>query len=79
MHSLHAQQFNSKGTLSPLVGIAFCVSIQFSVLEQNKRWFALRNEQRGAGPQLTPSQFFLAGGVAGVANSVVSGPVEHIR
>jgi solute carrier family 25 carnitine/acylcarnitine transporter 20/29 len=64
-----------KGTLSPLAGIAFCVSIQFAALGQMKRTFAKWN---GSG-DLTPLQFYLSGGVAGVANSLVSGPVEHIR
>lgn len=29
--------------MSPLVGIAFCVSIQFGVLGQTKRWFHEQN------------------------------------
>lgn len=64
-----------KGTLSPLAGIAFCVSIQFAALGQMKRTFSRWNQ----GGELTPLQFYLSGGVAGVANSFVSGPVEHIR
>lgn len=32
-----------------------------------------------AGYNLSYSELFLAGGVAGVANSIISGPVEHIR
>ena len=64
-----------KGTMSPLVGIAFCVSIQFATLEEMKRVFT----QLNGGQSVSPSQFYLAGGIAGVANSVVSGPVEHIR
>jgi len=38
-------------------------------------------KQRTTDPQgrLTPIQLYMAGGIAGVANSLVSGPVEHIR
>ncbi|KAG2367125.1 hypothetical protein BDR07DRAFT_1469714 [Suillus spraguei] len=48
-----------KGTLTPLLGIGVCVSIQFGML--------------GGG------QLVIAGVAAGLANGVVSGPVEHIR
>ena len=64
-----------KGTLSPLMGIAFCTSIQFSTLEEMKRRFKTMN----GSDSITPGQFYVAGAVAGLANSVVSGPVEHIR
>ncbi|PVU97509.1 hypothetical protein BB561_000515 [Smittium simulii] len=69
-----------KGTTSPLMGISVCVSLQFLTLEKMKQYFADRNMRAGqqAG-QLLPSQLFLAGGVAGLANSVASCPVEHIR
>lgn len=68
-----------KGTLSPLMGIAFCVSIQFATLEEIKRYFRARNSVLGSGSDLTPGQFYVAGALAGVANSIVSCPVEHIR
>jgi len=69
-----------KGTLTPLLGIGLCVSIQFAGLEYSKRIFAARNiaSGKGDGP-LTGSQYFVSGVIAGLANSVVSGPVEHIR
>lgn len=57
------------------MGIAFCVSIQFAVLEETKRRMSHRNH----GEPLTPAQFYVAGGIAGLANSLISGPVEHIR
>jgi solute carrier family 25 carnitine/acylcarnitine transporter 20/29 len=63
-----------KGTLSPLFGISFCVAIQFSVLEEMKR--ILSNSKTKT---LSPFDFYVAGGVAGVCNSLVSTPVEHIR
>ncbi|KAI7865334.1 mitochondrial carrier domain-containing protein [Spinellus fusiger] len=63
-----------KGTMTPLVGIGACVSIQFVVLESMKRAFAGNKND-----PLTNTQLYLAGAASGVANSVVSGPVEHIR
>jgi len=59
----------------PLVGVGFCVSIQFGVVEQAKGFFKRVNQ----GEPLTLTQLFLSGAVAGTANSVFSGPVEHIR
>ncbi|KZP34442.1 mitochondrial carrier [Athelia psychrophila] len=72
-----------KGTLTPLLGIGVCVSIQFGVLEYTKRYFAAQNSANGAGgvggKDLTVAQLMVAGVAAGLANGVVSGPVEHIR
>ncbi|KAL9555841.1 hypothetical protein MBANPS3_002178 [Mucor bainieri] len=65
-----------KGTMTPLVGIGACVSIQFVVLEAMKRHFASINKK---GEFLSNSQLYLAGAASGFANSFVSGPVEHIR
>ncbi|KAI0081981.1 mitochondrial carrier [Panus rudis PR-1116 ss-1] len=72
-----------KGTLTPLLGIGVCVSIQFGALEYSKRYFARQNLANGrGGPDgltLTSGQYFASGVFAGLANGVVSGPVEHIR
>ncbi|KAJ7028511.1 mitochondrial carrier domain-containing protein [Mycena alexandri] len=72
-----------KGTLTPLLGIGVCVSIQFGALEYTKRIFAARNLANGTGgtggATLTGAQIFAAGVLAGLANGFVSGPVEHIR
>ncbi|KAI4523288.1 mitochondrial carrier [Schizophyllum commune Loenen D] len=72
-----------KGTLSPLLGIGVCVSIQFGALEYTKRIFQAQNLARGVGgPDGTAfgsGQLFTAGVVAGIANGIVSCPVEHIR
>ncbi|KAJ6507288.1 mitochondrial carrier domain-containing protein [Mycena vitilis] len=72
-----------KGTLTPLLGIGVCVSIQFGALEYTKRIFTARNLARGTGGEggatLSSGQIFTAGVLAGVANGFVSGPVEHIR
>jgi solute carrier family 25 carnitine/acylcarnitine transporter 20/29 len=66
--------------LTPLLGIGLCVSIQFAGLEYSKRLFSARNVASGVGDgSLTGSQYFASGVIAGLANSVVSGPVEHIR
>eukprot|EP00158_Paraphelidium_tribonemae_P007296 Partr_v1_DN28186_c1_g2_i3_m55297 putative carrier protein len=45
-------------------------------MQSMKRMFDNLNAGQSA---LTPLQFYLSGGVAGIANSIVSGPVEHIR
>lgn len=72
-----------QGTLTPLLGIGLCVSIQFGALEWTKRLFAAQNARNGRGgpdgATLSSGQLFLAGSFAGLANGVVSGPVEHIR
>ncbi|KAH7325014.1 mitochondrial carrier domain-containing protein [Stachybotrys elegans] len=66
-----------KGTLTPLIGIGACVSIQFGAFHSARRWFEARNG--AASPGLSYGQYFAAGSFAGVANSVLSGPIEHIR
>jgi len=69
-----------QGTLTPLLGIGVCVSIQFGALEYAKRIFANQNIQNGiGGKSLSGGQLFVSGVFAGLANGVVSGPVEHIR
>jgi len=68
-----------KGTVAPLIGIGACVSIQFAALGAIQRIFVEQNIKRGRSSQLDAGQLYLAGAGAGVANSVVSGPVEHIR
>lgn len=59
------------------------MSIQFGALEYTKRYFAQQNVLKGrGGPDgmtLGSGQLFVAGVFAGLANGVVSGPVEHIR
>lgn len=64
-----------KGTMSPLVGVGACVSIQFGVNEACKRILKkLTNKD-----SLSLFQLSSCGGIAGLANSIVSIPVEHIR
>ncbi|OAA64701.1 mitochondrial carrier protein [Niveomyces insectorum RCEF 264] len=78
-----------KGTLTPLLGIGACVSVQFGAFHQARRWFEAKNERghtaagggggSGSSQQLSYSQYYAAGAFAGVANSVLSGPIEHVR
>lgn len=70
-----------KGTLTPLLGIGACVSVQFGAFHQARRWFEARNSASRASktPGLSYGQYYAAGAYAGVANSVLSGPIEHVR
>ncbi|KKA26985.1 hypothetical protein TD95_000521 [Thielaviopsis punctulata] len=68
-----------KGTLTPLLGIGACVSVQFGGFHQARRWFEQRNAAAGQPSTLTYPQYYAAGAFAGVANSVISGPIEHVR
>ncbi|KAF4775702.1 hypothetical protein HER10_EVM0013426 [Colletotrichum scovillei] len=65
-----------KGTLTPLLGIGACVSIQFAGFHQARRFFESRNGSTGS---LSYAQYYASGAFAGVANSVISGPIEHVR
>lgn len=64
-----------KGTLTPLVGVGACVSVQFSVNEFMKRYY----DSRLQGQPLSLVQFFNCGAVAGFANGFLASPIEHIR
>lgn len=71
-----------KGTLTPLIGIGACVSVQFGAFNAARRYLEARNtEASGAAPgsPLSYPQYALAGAFAGIANSVLSGPIEHVR
>lgn len=76
-----------KGTLTPLLGIGACVSIQFGAFGFAKRYFETRNAAEGLlggalqkkNKDLSYGQYYAAGAFAGVANSVISGPIEHVR
>jgi solute carrier family 25 (mitochondrial carnitine/acylcarnitine transporter), member 20/29 len=77
-----------KGTLTPLIGIGACVSVQFGAFNYARRAFEAQNaakqhktvEQIEAGPQpLSYGQYYAAGAFAGIANTVLSSPIEHIR
>lgn len=69
-----------KGTLTPLIGIGACVSIQFGAFHEARRRIAAYNAiKHPKRKDLTYSQYYLAGAAAGVANSIISGPIEHVR
>eukprot|EP00696_Hemimastix_kukwesjijk_P003109 gnl/Hemi2/13804_TR4695_c0_g2_i1.p1 gnl/Hemi2/13804_TR4695_c0_g2~~gnl/Hemi2/13804_TR4695_c0_g2_i1.p1 ORF type:complete len:308 (-),score=96.98 gnl/Hemi2/13804_TR4695_c0_g2_i1:202-1125(-) len=64
-----------KGTLTPLVGIGACVALQFGGYQLSKRALG----EKAGGEKLTTSGYFMAGMGAGLARSIASGPIEHIR
>lgn len=64
-----------KGTLTPLIGVGACVSVQFSVNEYMKRYY----DKALNGQQLSLLQFFNCGAAAGFANGFLASPIEHIR
>ena len=70
-----------KGTLTPLLGIGACVSIQFGAFHQARRWFESRNLANSSSKtgELSYGQYYAAGAYAGLTNSVLSGPIEHVR
>lgn len=68
-----------KGTLTPLLGIGACVSIQFGAFHAARRWFEARQHGEPRGQRLSYGQYYAAGAFAGVANAALSGPIEHVR
>lgn len=55
------------------------VSIQFGGFHAARRFFEGRNLASGAPATLTYPQYYAAGAIAGVSNSFLSGPIEHVR
>ncbi|GAB7337404.1 hypothetical protein MBLNU457_g2747t2 [Dothideomycetes sp. NU457] len=73
-----------KGTLTPLIGIGACVSVQFGAFNYAKRAFERSNAAVSSMPNMTAQplsygQYFMAGAFAGLSNTVLSSPIEHIR
>lgn len=64
-----------KGTTAPLIGVGACVSMQFYAFHETRRRILLYT----SGTQLTYVQIYVAGAAAGLANSVISSPVEQLR
>ncbi len=64
-----------KGSLPPLLGIGATASLQFGVNENVKKIFNKRNN----GKKMTVDQLFISGSLAGLANCIVSAPVENFR
>lgn len=56
------------------------VSVQFGGFHYARRQFEKRNAATNPlNPTLSYSQYYLSGAFAGIANSVISGPIEHVR
>ncbi|KAF2870991.1 mitochondrial carrier domain-containing protein [Massariosphaeria phaeospora] len=68
-----------KGTLTPLIGIGACVSVQFGGFHYARRAFEAQNTQKYGRPDLSYGQYYAAGASAGLANTILSSPIEHIR
>ncbi|KAK5126289.1 hypothetical protein LTR85_010525 [Meristemomyces frigidus] len=80
-----------KGTLTPLIGIGACVSVQFGAFNYARRAFEAQNAAKQPPhlstvtsaviePQpLSYGQYYAAGAFAGIANTILSSPIEHIR
>ncbi|EMD68771.1 hypothetical protein GGP41_008769 [Bipolaris sorokiniana] len=68
-----------KGTLTPLIGIGACVSIQFGGFHYARRAFEASNTAKSGTAQLSYPQYYAAGAFAGIANTALSSPIEHIR
>ncbi|KAJ4308803.1 carrier protein ymc1 [Neodidymelliopsis sp. IMI 364377] len=70
-----------KGTLTPLIGIGACVSVQFGSFNFARRYFESQNQSKtGTGNgALSYTQYYAAGAFAGIANTALSSPIEHIR
>lgn len=69
-----------KGTLTPLVGVGACVSLQFGVNEAMKRFFrGSGGGQDGQDGLLTLPQYYMCGMTGGVVNSFLAAPIEHVR
>lgn len=68
-----------KGTLTPLVGVGACVSVQFAVNEFMKRIYRTRALADGGPFELGYDQLYVSGGAAGFANSFLASPIEQIR
>jgi len=68
-----------KGTLSPLIGISFCVAIQFGSNEIAKNYFSNRNLSLKNSSKLEIKDYIYCGMFAGACNSLVISPVELLR
>lgn len=66
-----------KGTLTPLVGVGACASLQFGVNEAMKRFFHTFDE--AASQHLSLLQYYICGVAGGFTNSFLASPIEHIR
>ncbi len=51
------------------------MSVQFGAFHQARRYFAAQNGGQG----LSYGQYYAAGAIAGIANTPLSAPIEHVR
>ncbi|KAH7137975.1 mitochondrial carrier domain-containing protein [Dendryphion nanum] len=68
-----------KGTLTPLIGIGACVSVQFGAFHYARRAFESNNTSTHGKPDLSYTQYYASGAFAGLSNTLLSSPIEHIR
>jgi solute carrier family 25 (mitochondrial carnitine/acylcarnitine transporter), member 20/29 len=74
-----------KGTLTPLIGIGACVSVQFGAFHYARRHFEESNLQHHnpfsptTSKPLSYAQYYASGAFAGITNSILSTPIEHVR
>jgi solute carrier family 25 carnitine/acylcarnitine transporter 20/29 len=55
------------------------VSVQFGAFHEARRRLEELNKKKYADASLSYGQYFMAGSFAGVTNSVLSNPIEHVR
>jgi len=67
-----------KGTLPPLFGVGVCVSLQFYGFHEAKRQMLATGGGIDGQLNIWP-QTYIAGAIAGIANTPVSSPVEQLR
>lgn len=53
--------------------------MQFGAFHEARRRLEALNKKKYADPALSYGQYYMAGGFAGITNSVLSGPIEHVR
>jgi solute carrier family 25 carnitine/acylcarnitine transporter 20/29 len=54
--------------------------VQFGAFHEARRRFEAHNSSKNPlSPGLSYSQYYASGAFAGIANSVISGPIEHVR
>jgi solute carrier family 25 carnitine/acylcarnitine transporter 20/29 len=63
-----------KGTLTPLIGIGACVSVQFGGFNFARRYFEEQNKAKTGNAALSYSQYYAAGAFAGIANTALPRP-----
>ncbi|KAL2878098.1 proline dehydrogenase [Colletotrichum sp. CLE4] len=65
-------------------GVGACVSIQFGAFQFFRRRLEefrgiIPADSKASSKSLSLSDFYLIGGAAGLTNSIISGPIEHVR